>query len=81
MGEGFYVQVRYPAGTRWVAVAVSQDRRNAVRLGAHVYRHRTDPRGKHPTGVRVMSTAALHAEGGEEAVSRAACDLWEQASL
>ena len=66
------MQLRYPAGRRWIAVAVSQDRRNAVQLGAQAYRHRVDP--------RVMSIADLDAEGGDEAVSRAACDVWEQAA-
>jgi hypothetical protein len=79
-GEGFYVQLRYPAGRRWIAVAVSQDRRNAVHLGAQAYRHRAGPRGKTPSGVRVMSLADLRAEGGDEAVSRADFDLWERAA-
>jgi hypothetical protein len=74
------VQVRYPGTGRRIAVAVSQDRRNAVQLGAQAYRHRVDPRGKTATGVRVMSIADLDAEGGDEAVSRAAFDLWEQAA-
>ena len=74
------MQVRYPGTGRWIAVAVSQDRRNAVQLGAQAYRHRVDPRGKSPTGVRVISVADLDAEGGDEAISRAACDLWEQAT-
>jgi hypothetical protein len=72
--------VRYPASGRWIAVAASQDRRAAVQLGAHAYRHRADGRGKHPTGVRIMSMSDLRAEGGDEAVSRAAFDLWEQAA-
>lgn len=79
-GRGFYVQVRYPAGERWVAVAASQDRRTAIQLGARAYRHRLDERGKSATAVRVVSIDDLEVEGGAEAVSRAALDMWEHAA-
>jgi hypothetical protein len=78
--QGFYVQVRYPAGERWVAVAASQDRRTAIQLGARAYRDRPDQRGKNANGVRVVSVEDLQIEGGDEAVSRAALDIWEQAT-
>ena len=74
--QGFYVQVRYPAGKRWVAVAASLDRRNAIQLGARAYRHLEDERGRTANSVRVISVGDLEAEGGIEAVSLAACDVW-----
>jgi hypothetical protein len=78
--QGFYVQVRYPAAERWVAVAASQDRRTAIQLGAHAYRDRRDQRGNTAHAVRVVSVEDLTAEGGDEAVSRAALDVWEYAA-
>jgi hypothetical protein len=68
--------VRYPAGKRWVTLAVSQNRRAAVQLGAQAYRHLEDGHGRCANAVRVVSLADLETEGGDEALSRAASDLW-----
>jgi hypothetical protein len=70
------VQVIYPGGERWVAVAVSDDRRTAIRLGATAYRDLEDALGRRANGVRVVSVGDLRRDGGEQAVRRAACDVW-----
>jgi hypothetical protein len=78
--EDFYVQVRYPGGRRWVAVAVAEDRRLAASLAAGAYQNLADGRGRTPTGVRLMSTRGLEAEGGPDAVDRAVRDLADESS-
>jgi hypothetical protein len=77
--EDFYVQVRYPGGRRWVAVAVSEDRRLAASLAAAAYQNLADERGRTPTGVRIMSARELEIEGGTDAVDRAARDIADEA--
>src|SRR5262249_14744842 len=62
--EDFYVQVRYSGGRRWVAVAVSEDRRLAASLAAAAYQNLADDRGRTPTGVRIMGARELEIEGG-----------------
>jgi hypothetical protein len=71
--------MRYPDEPRWVAVAVSENRRTAARLAANAYRHLPNDAGRDPMGVRIMATAALEAEGGTAAVTQAATDLWARA--
>jgi hypothetical protein len=73
--------MRYPDEPRWVAVAVSENRRTAARLAANAYRHLPNDAGRDPMGVRIMATAALEAEGGTAAVTQAATDLWARAGL
>ena len=80
MTEDFYVQVRYPGGRRWVAVAVAEDRRLAASLAAAAYQNLADARGRTPTGVRIMSTQDLVAEGGPDAVDAAALDIADEAT-
>jgi hypothetical protein len=72
--EDYYVQVRYPQGRRWIAVAVSESRRDAATLAGDAYRHLPDARGRTPTAVRVVSASNLRHEGGEAAVSLAVTD-------
>jgi hypothetical protein len=76
--QGFYVQLIYPAGERWISIAVTVDRRSAIRLGAQAYRLREDRLGRHANGVRVVSVGDLWRDGGDQAVSRADLDVWAQ---
>jgi hypothetical protein len=76
--KGFYVQVRYPRETGWVAVDVAGDRREAARLGGIAFRYLRDEQGQSPMQVRVVDDAKLRDEGGQEAINRAALDLWHR---
>jgi hypothetical protein len=78
--EDFYVQVRYSGGRRWVAVAVSEDRRLAASLAAAAYQNLADDRGRTPTGVRIMGAGELEIEGGPDAVAKAARDIADAAT-
>jgi hypothetical protein len=78
--EDFYVQVRYPRGERWIAVAVAGDRRLAASLAAGAYQNLADGRGRTPNGVRIISARELEVEGGSGAVDRAARDIADEAS-
>ena len=80
MTEDFYVQVRYPKGKRWVAVAVAGDRRLAASLAAGAYQNLADGRGRTPNGVRIISARELEVEGGPGALDRAARDIADEAS-
>jgi anti-sigma B factor antagonist len=71
-----YVQVRYPHGEHWVAVGVTDDRREAAAVAAVVFRERANSSGEAPSQVRVIDASRLVAEGGQEAINRAAADLW-----
>ena len=73
---GYYVQVRYPHEPAWLAIEVTEDRRAAAVLAAEAFRHLVNARGEAPTQVRVISRADLVRQGGEDAISRAAVDLW-----
>jgi hypothetical protein len=73
--EGYYVQVRYPQGHRWVTVALSEGRRDAASLAADAYRHRPDARGFPPVGVRLVSATNLRGEDGLAVAIRAAGDI------
>jgi hypothetical protein len=72
--EDYYVQVRYPQGRRWVAIVVSESRRDAAKLAGDAYRHLPDARGRAPTAVRIVTASNLRNEGGEAAVSLAVTD-------
>ena len=78
--EDFYVQVRYPGGKRWVAVAVAENRRLAASLAAGAYQNLADRRGRTPNGVRIISARELDVEGGPGAVDRAARDIADEGS-
>jgi hypothetical protein len=78
--EDFYVQVRYPGGKRWVAVAVAENRRLAASLAAGAYKNLADGRGRTPNGVRIVGARELEADGGPDAVDRAARDIAGEAS-
>ena len=73
--EGYYVQVRYPQGLRWVTVALSEGRRDAASLAADAYRHLPDARGFPPVGVRLVSATNLRGEDGLAVAIRAAGDI------
>jgi hypothetical protein len=77
--EDFYVQVRYPRGERWIAVAVAGDRRLAASLAAGAYQNLADGHGRTPNGVRIISARELEVEGGSGAVDRAARDIADEA--
>jgi hypothetical protein len=78
MNEMYYVQVRYPGGNRWVAGAVSDDRREAARLVPEVFRYLKNDRGCAPTETRIVTNSDLIVEGGEDALERARGDLRER---
>ena len=80
MTEDFYVQVRYPGGKRWVAVAVAGDRRLAASLAAGAYQNLADGRGRTPNGVRIIGARELEVEGGPGALDRAARDIADEAT-
>ena len=80
VAEDFYVQVRYPGGKRWVAVAVAETRRLAASLAAGAYQNLADARGRTPNGVRIISARELEIEGGPGAVERAGHDIAGEAS-
>jgi hypothetical protein len=76
---GNYVQVRYPHGRRWVAVAVTDTRSIATRLAADAYRNLENPQGEVPRQVRVVSARQLRREGGEPAIVIAEGDIVSRA--
>ena len=73
--EGYYVQVRYPQGRRWVTVAVCDARPTASGIGADAYRNLCNGRGETPQQVRVLSATQLRREGGQRDVSIADADV------
>lgn len=75
-----YVQVRYPHGERWISVDVTDDRREAAGIAARVFRELANSRGEAPSQVRVIDPARLIGEGGQDAINRAAADLWSRAT-
>ena len=75
MHMGHYVQVRYPDGGRWVTVAVSDTRNSAATVAANAYRERRDPRGQAASQVRIVSSAQLVREGGEQELRIADAEL------
>lgn len=79
MTEGFYVQVRYPQGRRWVTVVVSETRRAAATLAADAYKGLADRRGETPRQVRVVSASQILREGGNSDLGLAYSDLTRRA--
>lgn len=72
----YYVQVRtesHPV-SEWVAVDVAEDKREAARIAAIAVRAVAEP-----ASVRVIGSADLLRDGGQDAINRAAVDLWETA--
>ena len=72
----YYVQVRrksHPAAD-WVAVDVAEDKREAARIAAIAVRALAEP-----APVRVIGSAELLRDGGQDAINRAAADLWTTA--
>lgn len=72
----YYVQVRresHPA-REWVAVDVAEDKREAARIAAIAVRALAEP-----APVRVIGSAELLRAGGQDAINRAAVDLWATA--
>jgi hypothetical protein len=76
---GNYVQVRYPYGQRWIAVAVSDTRDAVTRVAADAYRNLANDRGQTPRQVRVVSATQLRREGGEPAIVIAEADIVSRA--
>jgi len=76
---GNYVQVRYPHGRRWVAVAVSDTREAVTRIAADAYRNLANDRGETPRQVRVVSATQLRREGGYQAIVIAEADIVSRA--
>ena len=69
----YYVQVfrQSDADADWVTVDVAEDKRAAAQLAAAAARGQDDP-GR----VRVIASAELLRRGGQDAINRAARDLW-----
>jgi hypothetical protein len=70
----YYVQVRTDSDpvSGWVAVDVAEDKREASRLAAAAV-GASGP-------VRVIGSAELLRQGGQDAINRAAVDLWTAGS-
>ena len=69
----YYVQVcreSHPVA-EWVAVDVAEDKREAARIAAVAVRALAEP-----APVRVIGSADLARDGGQDAINRAAVDLW-----
>ncbi len=75
-----YVQVRYPHAEEWIAVDVTEERREAAKAASLVFRELTNADGLPPNQVRVIDAERLMAEGGQDAINRAAADLWNRAA-
>jgi hypothetical protein len=77
----YYVQVRRESdpAAAWVTVDVSEDRRDAAHIAAAAARGQWDGR-EQPARVRVMASAELLRRGGQDAINRAARDLWAAAN-
>ena len=77
----YYVQIlrQTDAASEWVTVDVAEDKREAAQLAAAAAR---GPKGGHddPGRVRVMASAELLRRGGQDAIHRAARDLWAAGS-
>jgi hypothetical protein len=71
----YYVQVVPDADPAdWVTVDVAEDKREAAQTAAAAARG--PRRGNDPTRVRVIGSAELLRRGGQDAINRAARDLW-----
>jgi hypothetical protein len=73
----YYVQVRRESHpiAEWVAVDVAEDKREAARIAAVAVRALGEG-----GPVRVIGSAELLRRGGQDAIHRAAVDLWTTAS-
>jgi hypothetical protein len=73
----YYVQVLRDADavSDWVTVDVTDDRREAARIAAAAARDTHEGSGE-PAHVRVIGSAELLRRGGQDAINRAARDLW-----
>jgi hypothetical protein len=73
----YYVQVLRESdrAAGWVTVDVAEEKRDAAQLAAAAAH---ELRGGHdePARVRVMASAELQRRGGQDAINRAARDLW-----
>ena len=73
----YYIQVRresHPVA-EWVAVDVAENKREAARIAAIAVRALGEP-----APVRVIGSAELLRDGGQDAIHRAAVDLWSAPS-
>jgi hypothetical protein len=75
----YYVQVLRHSDPAWVTVDVSEDRREAAQIAAAAARGHWDGE-REPARVRVMASAELLRRGGQDAINRAARDLWAAGS-
>ena len=71
--------MRYPHAERWETVAVSATRGVAASLAGDMYRDLRNDAGQSPGQIRIASDELLRREGGDDAVRRAAADLWQRA--
>lgn len=71
--------MRYPHAERWETVAVSATRGVAASLAGDMYRDLRNDAGQSPGQIRIASDELLRREGGDDAVRRAAADLWHRA--
>jgi len=69
----YFVQVRRESHrvSEWVAVDVAEDKREAARIAAITVRALAEP-----VPVRVIGSAELLRDGGQDVINRAARDLW-----
>ena len=72
----YFVQVRRESHrvSEWVAVDVAEDKREAARIAAITVRALAEP-----VPVRVIGSAELLRDGGQDAIHLAAVDLWATA--
>jgi hypothetical protein len=77
----YYVQVLRQSDSLgdWATVDVTEDKRDAARMAAAAARKPRDGYDE-PARVRVMASAELLRRGGQDAINRAARDLWAAGS-
>ena len=72
----YYVQVLSDADqAEWATVDVTEDRREAAQIAAAAARDAREGTGD-PARVRVIGSTELLRHGGQDAINRAARDLW-----
>ena len=78
----YYIQVRRDSepAAGWVAVDVAEDKREAARIAAAAVRAFQDGRDGGPAPIRVIGSAELLRRGGQDAINRAAVELWTAAA-
>lgn len=67
----FFVQLRFPMGSRWVTVAVADSRRVAAAYAGAAFRHARSDDGYHADCVRIVSETELRAVSGPRGVREA----------